>query len=620
MKTTLKEHNIPVYEKLEGMMEKNNKALVVTATGTGKSYLTLEYINNHKLNALIVVPRISIGNEWKKLSKKITTITYHSFVRTHNFDKYDCVVFDEVHHAGATTWQGPITNFITTTDKAVIGLTADPKRYSDGARDMGEELFKDCRVDGYNLTNAIEKSILPKLTYVAALWDVGTMREEYKKKDIPSPLMARFNYALDKRKPIEEIIAERMPEGDRKGIIFAETITATNGAKDLIKNIYPNAQVWIIHSAQSSKLNEKYHNEFRKAKSGFMIAVDMYNEGLHAPGVNTIIMLRRTSSPTIFYQQIGRALHVGDATDPIIFDLVYNSDLLKVTSTQRERTVGPSLIHITPEISSQTVIYDYTKDILDVIKEIDLSLDNSWTDEEIAILAEYYPTEGYLGVQKRLPNRTVDSIQFKAKKLRITSAKYWTEEEDEIIRKYYPSEGTDVYKRLKNRKPYTVSNRAHILGVKAYKKDWTDYEDEIVRKYYPTGGTKKVRSFIDKDTYFIRNRAKELGVTYLGHGFWSEEELDTIRKFYPLEGTDTYKRLPNRTRAVVIKKANEMGITKRVIATWTDEEDEVLRKYYPVEGLQKTVDMLEGKTYSSVRARIAKLGLRPYKKRNKKQS
>ena len=132
----LKEHNIPVYERLEKVMKENNKAIVVTATGTGKSYLTLEYAERHNLSALVVVPRCSIGKEWEALSDRFEYITYHSFVRKHNYDKYSMVVFDEVHHAGATTWEKPITEFINTTNKPVIGLTADPKRYSDGGRDI----------------------------------------------------------------------------------------------------------------------------------------------------------------------------------------------------------------------------------------------------------------------------------------------------------------------------------------------------------------------------------------------------------------------------------------------------------------------------------------------------
>ena len=561
----LKEHNLPVYNRLEKVMQEKNKAIIVTATGTGKSYLTLEYATNHNLNTLVVVPRLSLGKEWDKMSDKIHTITYHSFVRTHNFDKYDMVVFDEVHHAGAATWEGPIMDFINSTDKPVIGLTADPKRYSDGARDMGEVLFKDCRIDGYDLSNAIENKILPKLIYVAALWNIGSIRETYKNRNIPAPLLARFNYALNKRKPIEEIILERMPKGNRKGIIFVETISATKQAKKLIRSIYPNEPAWIIHSGQSSKDNDRYHNEFKEAKTGYMIAVDMYNEGLHAPGVNTIIMLRRTSSPTIFYQQIGRALHVGKANNPIIFDCVSNKALLKITSNNRIKIKGPSLVHNVPEISDQTVVYDYTKDILDVLTDIELSLDRTWTDEEISILHEYYPLEG-MSVSKRLPGRTPETCAKKANELRIQMIKYseWSEEEDKILRERFPIVGANV--------AYEIEGRSKEA---------------------------------------VRNRAKELGITSLKHTFWSEEEHSIIRKYYPTEGSDVVKRLNNRTKSSVIEQAKKLGVKKIYMTdNWTEDEDNILRETFPIKGANVCVEML-GKTKSSVQSRAKKLGLKP---------
>ena len=605
----LKEHNIPVYKKLEDMMNKKNRAIVVTATGTGKSYLTLEYINNHNLNTLVVVPRHSIGKEWNKMSNKITTITYHSFVRTHNFDKYDCVVFDEVHHAGAITWEEPITNFIETTDKPVIGLTADPRRYSDGARDMGEELFKDCRVDGYSLTDAIENSILPKLTYVAALWDIGSIHESYKNKNIPAPLLARFNYALDKRKPIEEIIEERMPKGIRKGIIFVETITATKQAETLIKSIYPGVKIWIIHSKQSNKLNDKYHNEFKKAKSGFMIAVDMYNEGLHAPGVNTIIMLRRTSSPTIFYQQIGRALHVGKANEPIIFDCVANNALLKITSGGRLISKAESLIHNIPKISDQTVIYDYTKDILDVIRDINLNLDWSWTDAEIATLCEFYPTEGR-SVVKRLPGRSADSCAAKAAQLRIKSISYsdFSEEEDQILRKYFPKEGCNVVSRLKCRSKQTVSRRAKELGLFFEKHTlWTKEEQEILRKYYPTEGTKVSDRLPNRTKQTIQAQAKKLGIKVLSNAGWSEEQDTFLKKFYPVKGQKYCADKLGKTEKTICSRAHKLGL-KGTRRGWTEEEDAILKKYYSVEG-KEVYKRLIGRSDHACIARANLLGL-----------
>ena len=609
MKTNLKEHNVPVYEKLENMMTEKNKALVVTATGTGKSYLTLEYITRHNLNTLVVVPRLSIGREWDKMSKKISTITYQSFTRTQDFDKYDCVVFDEVYHAGATTWIGPIWNFMRNTDKKIIGLTADPKRYSDGARDMGEYLFNGCRVDGYSLTTAIEQEILPKLTYVAAMWDANGIRERYIDKEIPTPLLARFNYALDKRKPVEEIVSEHMPKGARKGIIFVETIPACKEAKEFINGIYPDAQTWTIHSLQSSRLNEEYHNEFKKAKEGYMIAVDMYNEGLHAPGVNTIIMLRRTSSPTIFYQQIGRALHVGSVKDPIVFDLACNSGLLKIKGSQRDRQRGIATItKYIPTVSTQTVLYDYTKDILDVIEQIDNMLDLSWTDDENEILKTYYPTEG-IEVAKRLPGRSVSAIMTRAYVLKIGSnvKNEWTDEEDEILRQYYSAEGRNVNKRLPGRTKLACACRAQKLGLASIHGAWTDKEIDILKKYYPKEGVNVLKRLPGRSETALFSKISKLGIV-CKNPKWSEKEDTIIREYYPIEGPDTYKRLSGRSKQSTKTRAKTLGVKTIKGSAWSDEELEIARRFYPVEGVD-VLKRLPGRTKYVLDHQLKNIGI-----------
>ena len=70
----LMEHNIPVYEKFEAMLEEHGKVILITATGTGKSYVTLEYLERHDLRALVLAPRLAICDNWKELSDKIDTV------------------------------------------------------------------------------------------------------------------------------------------------------------------------------------------------------------------------------------------------------------------------------------------------------------------------------------------------------------------------------------------------------------------------------------------------------------------------------------------------------------------------------------------------------------------
>ena len=50
----------------------------------------------------------------------------------------------------------------------------------------------------------------------------------------------------------------------------------------------------------------------------------MLNEGMHIEGIDGVIMLRPTSSPILYMQQLGRALTTGDKKNPLVFDIVNN--------------------------------------------------------------------------------------------------------------------------------------------------------------------------------------------------------------------------------------------------------------------------------------------------------
>ena len=146
----LLEHNYPVYQALEDMLAENNKAILVTATGTGKSYVAMEYLERHNLRALVVCPKHVICTAWEKLTDRVDTMTYHKFSKLSKIPEYDCYIFDEAHHAGSKVWGKAARDFMDTCTVPVIGLTADSKRYSDGGKDVAEELWDDCVVHGYD--------------------------------------------------------------------------------------------------------------------------------------------------------------------------------------------------------------------------------------------------------------------------------------------------------------------------------------------------------------------------------------------------------------------------------------------------------------------------------------
>ncbi len=150
MSITLLNHNIRPYADLEAMLSTSHKAMVVAATGAGKTSVAVKYLEDHNLQGLVICPKISICQQWDSVSDNVATMTYQKFCNEPDVNAYDCYIFDEAHHTGASKWGEAVKNLMANTDKPIIGLTADPKRYLDGGRDVGGQHF-------FEMLNAIKQ-------------------------------------------------------------------------------------------------------------------------------------------------------------------------------------------------------------------------------------------------------------------------------------------------------------------------------------------------------------------------------------------------------------------------------------------------------------------------------
>ena len=460
-------HNINVFNELEQTLQENNCCCVVMGTGCGKTYVTLEYLNKYNLKALIVTPRKSINDSWKKHSENIETITYQKFANIHDtidFSKYDILVCDEVHHIGAPKWGTPIKHIIDNNIIKVIGLTESSVRYTDGARDVAKDYFYGNVVFGENVTSAIEKNILNPVVYVGAMYNSDGLKKTLRGK-IQSRLYAKLNLVLNNTPDVTEILKKHMLPGKRKGIIFASSIEDIESAIKFVKSVYPSVEIKQVHSKQSSSYNDQAFEWFKNTDEGYLCSVDMISEGVHIKGVNTLIMLRRTESVNLFNQQLGRCLDANSKEQAILFDLVNNKYSIKVVqnkvSVKTNNVFDIKKINVVP--SKQMIVHDYTKDIVDVLEEIKMNLEGRWTEEEDNLLKLFYKEhpdgEGLKTfATENFKNRSYLAVKARAQILNLTSgnAEFWTKEEDELLKEYYPIEGSKCFIRFKNRTIKTV--------------------------------------------------------------------------------------------------------------------------------------------------------------------
>ncbi|WP_066071643.1 DEAD/DEAH box helicase [Neobacillus soli] len=312
-------------DRLRSFGEK--KALVIAATGTGKTYMSAFDVKNLKPRRLLfIVHREEIlkkakdtfemllpnegftfglltGNHKQKhvdyVFATIQTISkcFHEFER----DEFDYLIIDEAHHATSTTYQSVLDYF---DPQFTLGMTATPER-SDGYNVF--DLFDNNVALEVRLHEALEDELVIPFHYFGITDIDGVDLSDVDIDDITE---------ITKRLKVNErvdFIIEKMDfyghDGEkRKGLGFCVSIEhAQYMASEFNKRGYKSV---CLYGADSPDIREQYIQRLEDDQDEleFIFTVDIFNEGVDIPSINTVLMLRPTNSPIIFIQQLGRGL------------------------------------------------------------------------------------------------------------------------------------------------------------------------------------------------------------------------------------------------------------------------------------------------------------------------
>lgn len=430
MPIKLRKHNEETYKKIERMFEDVNKVAVIHPTGTGKSFLALKLLEENKAKkAIYVAPSNAILHNIKKNifdSKMNMTnfpnlqrITYQKLIRLSEEQLHaDIIILDEFHHCGAPEWGKGIVRLLENNLNAkVLGLSATPIRYFDKLRDMAEELFGNNIASEMSLEEAIENGILPKAKYVNALYgyneELDKMKsniediKELEKRQEAQKLFGNLRKKLDENtKNLPSLLSEQMTNKTGKYIVFCKSIEDMREKMKQVQTMFGEVNSNIKTYAVSSKLreNDKILSEFENDKDEktlkLMFAVNMLNEGYHINDLDGVIMMRPTYSPTIYAQQLGRALTVKgeDGKEPLVIDLVNNFDSIKIIEDLQERLkqYGATGQNKKEDNGKSGIsIYDTTKEFREIARKIiELSNRDKITLQEKIEIFERYFKEG----------------------------------------------------------------------------------------------------------------------------------------------------------------------------------------------------------------------------------
>lgn len=321
----------------------HNKNLVVAATGVGKTVISaFDYKNFKSQNKGKVNRLLFVAHREDILSQSLKT--FRTILRDRNFgglysgnftpnnidhvfmtiqtfnskkfdecvDKefYDFIIIDEFHHASAPSYQKILEHF---KPKVLLGLTATPERM-DG-KDVLE--YFDGRISSeMRLCEAIDKKLLSTFQYFCISDELDLSKLKWSKGGYDNKELTEL-LTIDKlnSKKRADLVIRSLHDyisdiDEVVGLGFCVSIEHAN----FMANYFNDKKIPSV--AISSKTTK---DERDKAKSGlingkykFAFVVDLYNEGVDIPEVNTILFLRPTESLTVFLQQLGRGLRLSD--------------------------------------------------------------------------------------------------------------------------------------------------------------------------------------------------------------------------------------------------------------------------------------------------------------------
>ncbi|MCR5185717.1 MAG: DEAD/DEAH box helicase family protein, partial [Clostridia bacterium] len=373
----------------------NDKALLISATGTGKTYASAFALRDIKAKkVLFLVHREQIAkqalNSYKKIfgdtrslgllsgnSKDFECDFLFSTMQMmgkedilHRFrpDEFDVVVIDEAHRIGASTYQNIVDYYKPT---LLLGMTASPERTDNYDVFKAFDYNIACEI---RLQQALEENMLCPFHYF------GITDLEINGETIDDNVGLRDFNRLVSDVRVDYIIKQIKYYGfyddEVKGLAFCSSkdeakILSEKFNKRGLKSVCLTGE-----NTQSSREEaiQRLVTNNKEEKIDYIFTVDIFNEGVDIPEINQVIMLRPTESPIVFVQQLGRGLRKADNKDYVVIldfignyknnfmipialsgDRTYNKDNIRRYVAEGERIIpGVSSIHF-DEISKKRI-------------------------------------------------------------------------------------------------------------------------------------------------------------------------------------------------------------------------------------------------------------------------
>ncbi|WP_411843467.1 DUF3427 domain-containing protein [Salinicoccus sp. HZC-1] len=321
-------------------VEGKDKGLVISATGTGKTYLAAFDVKQYKPKRMLFLAHreqiliksksdfsslikeddsefgVYSGNQ-KETGAKYLFATVQTLSKTANLeqfnpDDFDYIIIDEAHRSSASTYK-KIIDYLK--PEFLVGMTATPERTDDA------DIFS---LFDYNiayeirLQRALEEEILSPFHYFGVT--------DYERDGVVIDETTSLTQLVSHER-INHIIEKIEYYGhageERRGLMF---VSNRNEATEISNMLNGRGYKTLPLTGKDSQDDRR--NAVAKLESSqldYIITVDIFNEGVDIPSINQVVMLRQTQSSIIFVQQLGRGLRKHEDKDYLtVIDFIGN--------------------------------------------------------------------------------------------------------------------------------------------------------------------------------------------------------------------------------------------------------------------------------------------------------
>lgn len=389
-----------ILEKLEVERAVHNryKNLLVAATGTGKTVISafdykkfkkesksakLLFLAHRKEileQALFTFRGVLKDNNFGELWVDRMVPTNYEYVfasiqmlnnRLENLELskefFDFIIIDECHHLTASSYRGIINYF---NPRVLLGLTATPERMDGG--DIKEDFHQRIAAE-IRLPEALNRKLLCPFQYFGISDSVDLTKVHWERGRYIASELSNVYTGNDRR--VGEIISALDKYTKNYLEVRALGFCVTIEHAKFMAEKFSIAGFKADYLASTNTHNrDAVRNQLQRKEINFLFVVDIFNEGVDIPEIDTVLFLRPTESLTIFLQQLGRGLRLAEGKECLtVLDFVgnarheYNFEnkfraLIGKTSTPVKKEVEDNFPHL--PLGCSIVLEKKAKDII----------------------------------------------------------------------------------------------------------------------------------------------------------------------------------------------------------------------------------------------------------------